>query len=88
MLDQHLREKDLFYNIRVLSNCPFITQRAEFNFKHKQNFTIPNMKSGSVPNSPFFYTNPQFYFFFNKQLATNAHMVQKIETLITFKSDH
>jgi len=35
VLDQHQRMKDLFFNIRVLSSCTFITERAAFrNLKH------------------------------------------------------
>jgi len=35
VLDQHQRMKDLFFNIRVLSSCTFVTERAAFrNLKH------------------------------------------------------
>ena len=35
VLDQHQRMKDLFYNIRVVSSCSFVTERATFkNLKH------------------------------------------------------
>lgn len=38
-----------------MSSCPFLTQRASFNFKFKQKIDIPNMKGGGVPNCPYFY---------------------------------
>lgn len=58
VLDQYQRQKDLFFNIRVFSSAPFVTQRAQFDFKHKQVFDISNIKGGGPPNSPLFYLNP------------------------------
>ncbi len=30
VLDQHQRMKDLFFNIRIVSSCNFVTERASF----------------------------------------------------------
>jgi hypothetical protein len=30
VLDQHQRMKDLFFNIRIMSSCSFVTERAAF----------------------------------------------------------
>lgn len=41
VLDQHKRERDLFYNIRVYSSVPFVNGRAGMNFKFKQEVNVP-----------------------------------------------
>ena len=86
VLDQHQRMKDLFYNIRVVSSCSFVTERATFkNLKHVQKVKIPNhVRGGGTPSSPSFYMNPQVYFHFDKTKVTNPGAVEKIETLITY----
>ena len=58
VLDQHKRERDLFYNIRVFSSVPFVTGRAGMNFKFKQEVIVPPTPGGGVPSSPVFYKNP------------------------------
>lgn len=88
VLDQHQRKKDLFYNIRVFSNCPFMTTRASFgNLKSVVKLVVPNSKGGGTPSSPLFYTNPQFYFHFDRSKVSNPALVDKIDTLITYKND-
>ena len=60
VLDQHKRERDLFYNIRVYSSVPFVTGRSGMSFKFKQEVIVPQFPGGGVPSSTIFYKNPQF----------------------------
>lgn len=77
VLDQHKRQKDLYYNIRVLSSCAFVTERASFkNLKHVQKLAIPHGTiGGGTPSCPKFYMNPQFYFNFDKTKVANPGIV-------------
>jgi len=60
VLDQHQRMKDLFFNIRIMSSCSFVTERAAFKaLKHIQRIKVPNtVKGGGTPACPSFYLNP------------------------------
>ena len=71
VLDQHKRERDLFYNIRVYSQVPFQTGRAGMSFKFKQEMVVPNCPGGGVPSSNVFYKNPQFLIACDRQKVVN-----------------
>jgi hypothetical protein len=45
------------------------------------------VKGGGSLSSPLFYTNPQVYFHFDKSKVANPALIEKVETLITYKSD-
>ena len=57
VLDQHKRQKDLYFNIRVFSMVPFNVNRSQMNFKFTQRIEVPQCPGGGVPSSPFFYKN-------------------------------
>lgn len=90
VLDQHQRMKDLFFNIRIMSSCAFVTERAAFKgLKHVQRIKVPNtVKGGGTPSCPTFYLNPQVQFSFDKSKVPNPGAVEKIDTLITYQSDN
>ena len=41
VLDQHKRQKDLYFNIRVFSMVPFNVNRSQMNFKYTQRVEVP-----------------------------------------------
>ena len=86
VLDQHKRERDLYYNIRVFSQVPFSVNRSTMNFKHTQTITVPPCAGGGVPSSPLFYQNPQFLISCDRSKIVNWATASKVtfDTLFSY----
>ena len=78
VLDQHKRQKDLYFNIRVFSMVPFNMNRSQMNFKFTQRIEVPQCPGGGVPSSPFFYKNPQFLISTDRSKVVNWAVNSKI----------
>ena len=78
VLDQHKRERDLYYNIRVFSQVPFSVNRSSMNFKYTQKIVVPPCAGGGVPSSPLFYQNPQFLISTDRSKIVNWPLVSKV----------